>query len=246
MNVLEVCAGDIDSVKAAAEGGAQRVELCSALSEGGVTPSIGFIRKALDVSGIKVHVLIRPRNGDFLYSDDEIRLMIEDIVAVKHAGAHGVVIGALTPSGNIDIEACKRMVAAAEGLNVTFHRAFDLCKEPLKALDEIIEIGCNRLLTSGQAATALEGVDLLRQLTIRAGKDLTILAGGGVTPENAAEILNLSGTNEIHASARETVKSKMEYRKGGVSMGATGSDEYTRKVTSSKIVSEIVRAINFK
>lgn len=243
-NILEVCAGDLESVIAAAQGGASRVELCSALGEGGITPSIGFLRKALEVEAVKVHVLIRPRGGDFLYSDDEISCMTDDIISARHAGAHGVVIGALTPDGDIDIKACRKMIDAAEGISITFHRAFDLCKDPLKALDEIIELGCDRLLTSGQAATALQGAPLLRKLVERAGNDLIILAGGGVTPENAGEILTLSGTNELHASARKTIKSHMRYRKEGVPMGAPGSDEYSRKVTSSEIVAEIIKAIN--
>lgn len=243
-NILEVCAGDIESVKAASAGGAQRVELCSALADGGVTPSIAFIRSAVEVPGVAVHVLIRPRGGDFLYSDDEVKMMVDDIVAARHAGVQGVVIGALTPSGNIDIESCRKMIAAAEGLNVTFHRAFDLCKEPMKALDEIIEMGCNRILTSGQAPTALEGVDLLKRLNEKAAGRLTILAGGGVTPDNAAEILSLSGTNEIHASARHTIRSGMKYRKEGIAMGTPGSDEYSSKVTSPEIVAEIIKAIN--
>lgn len=242
-NILEVCAGDIQSVAAAARGGAQRVELCSALSDGGVTPSTGFIRKALEVEGLTVHVLIRPRGGDFLYSPAEVEAMTDDIVAARETGAHGVVIGALTRDGNIDLDACKKMVEAAAGMNITFHRAFDLCRDPFTALDQIIALGCNRLLTSGQAASAIEGVDLLRQLVERADGRLTILAGGGVSPENAAEIIRRSGTNEVHASARHTIKSAMRYRKPGVAMGAPGSDEYSRKVTSPEIVAEIMAAI---
>lgn len=242
-NLLEVCAGDIESVVAAAAGGAQRVELCSALADGGITPSTGFIRQALLVGGPKVHVLIRPRGGDFLYSPAEVAAMTDDIVAARETGAHGVVIGALTPDGDIDIAACRRMVEAAAGMNVTFHRAFDLCRDPFEALRQIIDLGCNRLLTSGQAASAIEGVELLRELVEKADGKLTILAGGGVNPENAAEIIRRLGTNEVHASARHTIQSPMRYRKPGVAMGAPGSDEYSRKVTSPEIVAEIMAAI---
>lgn len=244
-NILEICAGDIESVRAAAKGGAHRVELCSALGEGGITPSLGFIREALNVPEIKVHVLIRPRGGDFLYSDNEVDIMLHDIIAARHAGVHGVVIGALQPDGNIDIEKCRKMVEAAEGINVTFHRAFDLCKDPFRALEEIIEIGCNRLLTSGQAISALAGINLIKDLNKAAGNRLTILPGGGVTPENATEILSLSGAHEVHASARKTIESKMRYRKEDVPMGAPGSDEYSRKTTSEEIVAAIVKSINF-
>lgn len=242
--VLEVCAGDIGSVYAASAGGAARVELCSALGEGGVTPSGGFIRQALRVPGLKVHVLIRPRGGDFLYTTEEIDAMVEDIRVCHEAGVHGVVIGALTPNGDIDIPACRRMMDAAAGMSVTFHRAFDLCRNPDEALDAIIELGCDRILTSGQAPSALEGIPMLRRLSERAGSRLIILAGGGISPDNAVEILEKSGINEIHASARATFASPMSYRKEGVNMGTQGSDEYSRKITSSEIVARIVEKIN--
>lgn len=243
-NLLEVCAGDIDSVIAAAQGGASRVELCSALGEGGVTPSIGFIRSALKVPGIRVHVLIRPRGGDFLYTPQEVDCMVDDIVAAREAGVHGVVIGALTPDGEIDMNACRKMMEAAAGINVTFHRAFDLCRDPFKALEDIISLGCDRILTSGQAQTALEGKENLAELVKQADGRIIILAGAGVSQSNAAEILNASGTGEIHASARTSVESGMKFRHSGVSMGTPGSDEYSRKTTSADIVKQIVSQIN--
>lgn len=243
-NLLEVCAGDIDSVIAAAQGGASRVELCSALGEGGVTPSIGFIRSALKVPGIRVHVLIRPRGGDFLYTPQEVDCMVDDIVAAREAGAHGVVIGALTPEGEIDMNACRKMMEAAAGISVTFHRAFDLCRDPFKALEDIISLGCDRILTSGQAQTALEGKENLAELVKQADGRIIILAGAGVSQSNAAEILNASGTGEIHASARTSVDSGMKFRHSGVSMGTPGSDEYSRKTTSADIVKQIVSQIN--
>ncbi|MDE6049254.1 MAG: copper homeostasis protein CutC [Paramuribaculum sp.] len=243
-NLLEVCAGDIDSVIAAAAGGASRVELCSALGEGGVTPSIGFIRSALKVPGIRVHVLIRPRGGDFLYTPDEVDCMVDDIVAAREAGVQGVVIGALTPDGEIDMPACRKMVEAAAGISVTFHRAFDLCRDPFKALEEIISLGCDRILTSGQAQSALEGKNTLAELVRLADGRIIILAGAGVSQSNAAEIIKSSGTNEIHASARAAVESGMKFRHGGVSMGTPGSDEYSRKTTSADIVKQIISQIN--
>ena len=242
-NILEVCAGDIDSVVAAAKGGASRVELCSALGEGGVTPSLGFIRRALEVPGIRVHVLIRPRGGDFLYDKAEVDCMVDDIIAASEAGVHGVVIGALTPEGDIDTAACRRMMEAAAGISVTFHRAFDLCRDPHQALEEIIALGCNRVLTSGQAANALEGKERLAQLVSQADGRIIILAGAGVNPANAAEILSASGTHEIHASARSSVASRMTFRHEGVAMGSPDSDEYSRKVTSPDIVRQIVENI---
>lgn len=242
--LLEVCAADPASVKAAAEGGAARVELCSALGEGGVTPSAGLIRQALKVPGIKVHVLIRPRGGDFIYDEDEIQTMCADIRTAREVGVHGVVIGALTPEGDIDMDACRRMMSEAGDLNVTFHRAFDLCRDPEKAVEEIIALGCNRLLTSGQASSAINGVNMLARIASQAGNRLTILAGAGVNAGNAADIMEKAGVHELHASARHTIGSPMTFRRQGVNMGTPGADEYARSTTSSKAVADIVNAMN--
>ena len=242
--ILEICAGDIRSVQAAAQGGAQRVELCSALSEGGLTPSYGLIKEALKIEGIKVNVLIRPRAGDFVYNDDELSLMRQDILAAKELGANGVVIGCLTPEGNVDIPACKGLMAAAYGLSVTFHRAFDLVADPFQALEEIIDLGCDRILTSGLSATATEGVDMLKDLIAKASNRIVIMPGSGVTASNAGRILQLAGASEIHASAREEVESGMSFRREGVNMGTPGADEYKMKYTSPKTVAQIVKAIN--
>lgn len=242
MALLEVCAGDIDSVKAAVKGGADRVELCSALEVGGVTPSIGMIRQALEI-GIKVHVLIRPRNGDFLYTADELSCMAQDVEMARELGAHGVVIGALTEGGEVDIEACKIILQNAGDMNITFHRAFDLCRNPYKAIDDIIELGCNRILTSGQSKSAEDGMEILTNLQAYAGNRLTILAGGGITPINAAKIISNTGIRELHASARQIQHSHMTFRKEGISMGTPGADEYARMTTSPGIVRQIVESI---
>ncbi len=243
MALLEICAGDIDSIKAAVKGGADRVELCSALDVGGITPSIGMIRQALEIGNIKVHVLIRPRNGDFLYTADEISCMAKDVEMARKLGAHGVVVGALAEDGEVDIEACKTILQNAGDMNVTFHRAFDLCRNPYKAIDDIIELGCNRILTSGQSKSAEDGMEILAKLQSYAGNRLTILAGGGITPINAAKILSNTGIREIHASARQIQHSHMAFRKEGISMGAPGADEYARMITSPVIVRQIVESI---
>ena len=240
--MLEICCGDIDSVVAAAQGGAHRVELCAALSEGGVTPSIGLIRTARQVPGVRLHVLVRPRGGDFVYSPAEVDCMIADIEAARAEGADGVVIGALTPDGEIDLPACRRMMAAAQGLSVTFHRAFDLCTNPLQALEQIIALGCNRLLTSGQAASAQEGIAMLRQLVNQAAERIIILPAAGISPENASEIIRGSGVNELHASARHTVASAMRHAAGEASMGAA-DDLSCRKVTAPHLVQAILEAM---
>ncbi len=242
-NIVEVCAGDIQSVHNAAMGGAARVELCSALSEGGLTPSEGLIRAALEVPGIKVNVLIRPRQGDFLYNDRELDVMLSDIRRCRGLGVNGVVIGALTPDGDVDKAMCSRMIEAACGLSITFHRAFDMTRDPQQALEDVIELGCDRILTSGCAASALEGVATLRTLQEQAAGRIVILAGGGVNPGNAREIIECGGVREVHASARSSVKSQMRYCHQGVSMGAPGADEFSRLVTDSAIVSEIVKNI---
>lgn len=240
--MLEVCCGDIDSVVAAAEGGAHRVELCAALAEGGVTPSIGLIREARKVPGLKLHVLIRPRGGDFVYTRAEVAIMAADIEAARAEGVDGVVIGALTPEGEIDLDACRPLMEAAMGLSVTFHRAFDLAADPLRAFEQIVALGCNRLLTSGQAPSAREGVALLRTLHERGAGRIIVLPAAGVAPENAVEILRGSGTCELHASARHTIASAMRPAAGGVSMGSA-DDASSRKVTSAAIVAALLEAM---
>ncbi len=241
---LEICAADIQSVYAAAQGGAHRVELCSGLAEGGVTPSTGFVIQALKIPGIKVHVLIRPRPGDFLYTPEETEIMINDIRAMRKLGAHGVVIGALTPDGDIDTKLCQLLVSEATGLNITFHRAFDLTRDPRKALEQIIQLGCSRILTSGCAASAHEGVNMLRELSNLAGNRITLLAGGGVTPANAAEIMAKGRIQELHASARTSVHSLMSFHHHGISMGSPGNNEYSRLTTDAAVVKQIAKAMN--
>jgi len=207
--ILEVCCADVRSLYAAVEGGAHRVELCAALGLDGLTPSMGFIETALEC-GIVINVLIRPREGDFVYSDVETDCMIRDIKAAKMAGANGVVIGALTPDGRIDMKTCLRLAEAAEGMEITFHRAFDVCVDPFAALDAIYGMGCRRLLTSGQAATAYQGIPMIKSLVERAwalkekyGHTFHIMPGCGVTADNAQEILQKTGAVEIHGSLRK-------------------------------------------
>lgn len=242
--MLEICCGDIESVIAAANGGADRVELCSALSEGGLTPSIGLIKAAVNIQGIRVHVLIRPRNGDFLYNDTERDIMISDIEAARKAGAHGVVIGALTPDGDIDIDTCSSLINAADGMDVTFHRAFDVCRNPEEALETIIKLGCTRILTSGQMPSAIEGTATLRRLNELASGRIILLAGAGVSSGNAKDIIIQTGIRELHASARSTVSSAMRFRNSQVSMGNKDSDEYSRLITDADIVKQLSEIVH--
>ena len=228
---------------AARDGGAQRIELCAALEVGGVTPSAGLIAEARKVEGLVLNVIIRPRGGDFLYDDYEVACMEEDIRTCKRLGVDGVVIGALTANGDIDTATCKRLIKVADGMSVTFHRAFDMCRNPQKALEELIALGCHRVLTSGQAPTAEAGIELLSKLVEQANGRIIIMPGCGVNSNNAAKILKATGANEIHASARKSVGSGMIYRNSSVSMGNSDSDEYARKETNANEVRAIVNNI---
>lgn len=241
-NSLEVCVGTLAGVRAALRGGACRVELCSALEVGGITPSAALVEEAVTV-GIPVHVLIRPRGGDFLYTADEVRLMAADIRRVVALGARGVVIGALREDGTVDTDACRRMIEAAEGASVTFHRAFDLCRDASAALETVISLRCQRLLTSGQAASAPEGIGTLRAMVSQAAGRLSVMAGAGVNSSNAAGILRRTGCHELHASCKHTVGSLMRYRREGVAMGKPGSDEYARWETDEEEIRRIVSGV---
>lgn len=199
--LLEVCTGNLQSVIAAAEAGAERIELCSALSLDGLTPSLGLLKTVRQLyPALKIHVLIRPREGNFIYTEKEVRIMEEDIKA-SLPYADGIVIGALDTEGNIDMEATRRLVKASEDKPVTFHRAFDVCRNPQKALEQIIHLGCKRILTSGQQPKAEQGIALLKELQQQAGDRLIILPGGGVNEKNARLILDQTGCMEIHGSA---------------------------------------------
>lgn len=201
MRKLEVCCGDLQSVRAAIEGGAHRVELCEALELDGLTPSETMMESAIGL-GIPVQVLIRVREGDFVYNNEEICRMQNDIRLARKLGAAGVVIGALTPDGDVDEEAIRRMMDETEGLSVTFHRAFDVCRKPEEALEKIISLGCHRLLTSGQATTAEQGIPMLKKLVEQADGRIIIMPGAGVNPQNASRILEETGALEIHGSLR--------------------------------------------
>ena len=198
---LEVCCGDMLSVHAAIEGGADRIELCEALEVDGLTPSAEMMESAISLA-TPVQVLIRPREGDFVYNEDEVESMIRDIRLAKQLGANGVVIGALKSDGSIDEGIVRRLVEEAKGLSITFHRAFDVCSQPLEALEQIISLGCNRLLTSGQASSAEQGIPLIKKLVEQSAGRLIIMPGAGVNQKNAHRILSETGAHEIHGSLR--------------------------------------------
>ncbi|MCR4826236.1 MAG: copper homeostasis protein CutC [Bacteroidales bacterium] len=201
---IEICCGSIQSAANAKAGGAVRIELCQGLVEGGTTPSHATIEYAVKELELQVFVLVRPRGGDFCYNELEIKTMEADVEFCKKAGVAGIVVGFLHPDGSIDTELTRRFVKLAAPLPVTFHRAFDRCPEPLKALEQIIDCGCARILTSGCKPTAIEGADLLKQLVQQANGRIKILAGSGVTPENAAALREKTGVSEIHGSCKIT------------------------------------------
>lgn len=207
--VLEVAANSVASALAAETGGAKRVELFSALEVGGLTPSHAAIAMAVERLRIPVHVLIRPRAGDFVFDDAECEVMRRDIEMCKSLGCAGVVIGVLTVDGDVDATRCRALMGAAHGMSVTFHRAFDFARDPERALEAIIALGCNRLLTSGQAPDALAGAPLIRTLIEQARGRITIMPGGGVDAHNIAAIAQATGAREFHASAKRRVHTRM-------------------------------------
>lgn len=208
--VLEVAANSVASALAAEAGGAARVELCSALELGGLTPSHATIAVAVERLRIPVHVLIRPRAGDFVFDDTECEVMRRDIEVCKSLGCAGVVIGVLTADGDVDVARCRVLTDAARGMSVTFHRAFDFAREPELVLETIIALGCNRLLTSGQAADALIGAPLIRTLIERTRGRIAIMPGGGIDAHNIAAIAQATGAREFHASAKKRMTTRMD------------------------------------
>lgn len=202
--LLEVAANSVASAVAAQEGGAGRVELCSALELGGLTPSHGQIALARDRLRIPLYVLVRPRAGDFLYNDDECATMLRDIEACVGLGCDGVVIGMLDADGNVDRRRCAELVSAAKGLGVTFHRAIDVSRDPLQALEDAIALGCERVLSSGAQPGAPQGVVLLREMVQRAGDRISVMPGAGIDAGNIAALRAQTGAREFHASAKRS------------------------------------------
>lgn len=234
--LFEVCLESIDSAIAAERGGAQRVELCAALTEGGLTPSIGLVEQCRAAVDIDIMVMIRPRGGDFLYTDWEFAAMARDIERVKTTGVTGVVLGLLLADGRVDTVRTRELIELARPLQVTFHRAFDMTIAPLDALDDLIELGVDRLLTSGQAPSVPEGLPLIAHLVKLAADRITIMPGAGITPANLREVLQSTGVVEFHATAFEDFDSPMRYRNEDVYMGVPGRPEYARREVSVEAV----------
>lgn len=230
---IEICANSVESAVKAQQAGAYRVELCAGIPEGGTTPSFGEIRMARQLlNQTKLHVIIRPRGGDFLYSPLEQEIMLHDIKVSRQLGADGVVFGCLTAEGNVDMQLMKKLMNAVGDMSVTFHRAFDMCRNPKEALENLIELGIDRILTSGQEATAEKGIPLLKELVAQADGRIIIMPGCGVNAGNIRKIAEETGASEFHFSGRSTVESGMIFRNKKVSMGGTVKiEEYLKDVT---------------
>ena len=230
---------------AAQAGGAQRVELCDNLLEGGTTPSAGMIALTRQQISIDLNVIIRPRGGDFYYSDLEFAVMQYDITQAKQLGANGVVIGLLNRDGTIDKSRTAALIALARPMSVTFHRAFDMVADPQQAVADLIDLGVDRLLTSGQESSALEGLDLIAALVQQATGRMIMMPGGGINERNLAKIVQQSGANEVHMTARSTVESAMLHRSTRVFMGgALRPPEYARQATDTQRVANLVDLLN--
>jgi copper homeostasis protein len=210
--VIEIATSDFASSQEAALGGADRIELCNNLAEGGTTQSEAVIRFCREKLQLQLFPIIRPRGGDFLYTDDEFRIMVEDIELCKELKCDGVVIGLLKPGGEINVERTSRLINLAYPMEVTFHRAFDRCRDPFEALEQLIQVGCTRILTSGQKPTAIEGIKLIEELIKKADERIIIMPGSGIRKENVAVVASKTGATELHSSLRTKIKSKMEFR----------------------------------
>jgi copper homeostasis protein len=239
--ICEICVDSVAGVRAAKAAGAQRVELCADLLEGGITPSAGMIRQARKISGVDLNVMIRPRGGDFLFDEDEFAAMRADIETAKGEGANGVVIGLLTAAGEIDVDRTRELVALARPLSVTFHRAFDVAAEPFRSIETLIALGVDRVLTSGQEPSVLEGVPLIVELMKRAGERIVVMPGGGITARNFERIVEAAKPREIHFAALELVEGGMQFRRPHVFMGGElRPPEYDRLESSAATIGAIV------
>ena len=242
--VLEMCVDSLDSAVTAARGGADRVELCSDLMEGGITPSSGLIQAVRAAIDIELYVMIRPRGGDALYSDNEIELMALDILEAKRLGCDGVVLGTLTADGQVDIARTEKLVKLASPMGVTFHRAIDMTPNLPKACKDVLATGAQRILTSGGKQTARLGVEQIAQMVEIARGKIAIMAGSGIDAHNVAKVARASGVTEFHASLRKRKDSPVTYRKDDVHMGNQKNAEFIRYQLLEEDVKALRRAVD--
>lgn len=240
---IEICVEGIDGLVAAQQAGADRVELCASLLEGGLTPSMGVVREALRIATIPFHVIVRPRGGDFLYSELDFRSMLEDVKALREIGVVGVVIGCLTADGRIDEARTKALVDAARPMTVTCHRAFDMTRDYREAIEALIRCGVDRVLTSGQRDTALEGIEILKDTVALADGRIVVMGCGALDVDNIAKVRCATGVDEMHFAALKTIKSGMEFRNPHVGMGGTAIErEYEITLTDVDAVRATIAA----
>jgi len=239
---VEVCVDSLDSAIAAEHGGTSRVELCGSLVEGGITPSAGLIATARQRISIGLHVMIRPRAGDFYYSADEFEVMRRDVLMAKQLGAEGVVFGILDADANVDIQRTRALVDLARPLRATFHRAFDMSADLFRSLEQVTETGADRILTSGGAKTAIEGVATLGRLVDQAGKRAVIMACGGINHQNVQAVVEETAVREIHVGLRTAAASPMRYRNENIAMGSIQGNEYQRYIVLEEKVARLIRA----
>jgi copper homeostasis protein len=237
---VEACVDAIDAALEAERGGASRIELCGELMQGGVTPSAGLIAAVWDRIDIPLFVLVRPRTGDFLYTDDELDVMRRDIEQVKSLGVDGIAIGVLTADGDVDVDRMRSLIDLARPMSVTFHRAFDLVRDRDAAVEALLALGVDRVLTSGGAATALEGADAIAALVDVVGDRMIVMAGGSITAANVAGIVARTGVPEVHVRGAGRVVSAMRHRREAVSISKTGAGDYERSVTRADEIRRVV------
>lgn len=234
---LEVCIDNLESLQNAISGGATRIELCSSLALGGLTPSYGLMKKAIQYSPIPIYAMIRPRQGDFLYDSADMECMLEDIFTAKSIGLQGVVFGVLKANGDIDIDLATQLINASNGLGITFHRAIDQCSNYQQAIETIAELGCERILTSGLAANAYDGRDIIAKMVKQANGRFSIMAGAGINANNIDDIVASTGVREVHLSGKTTRLSKMTMISDKATMGRSDVDDFRIPITSSEKIS---------
>jgi copper homeostasis protein len=247
MTELEICVDSVESAVAAELGGAQRIELCSALAEGGLTPSLGMIRAVRSRIKIGIYAMIRPRGGDFLYSGEEFSIMREDVNAAVQAGADGIVLGLLTADGNVDVERTRELVeearSIAPAIDITFHRAIDMARDLPTAFEDVIQTGTTRVLTSGGAPNAILGSANIAGLVKAAKGRIGVMVCGNVREENVQQIAQTTGAHQFHASLRKPYPSPVTYRNPDLSLGDPGNEEYTRYAVAAQDVRNLYQAM---
>lgn len=242
--ILEACVDSVESALAAKAGGADRLELCGNIIIGGTTPSPCLFQEIRDAADICTHILIRPRFGDFCYTDPEYRVMLREVRNFRQLGADGVVIGILKPDGTLDAERMRGLICEAEGMSVTLHRAFDVCRDPFEAMEQAKELGIHTILTSGQKNCCRDGRELLRELVKKEDGRIAIMAGSGVDAGTIRELQPYTGAHAFHMSGKTDLESGMVYRKAGVSMGISSVSEFEIIRTDEEKIREAREVLN--